>query len=132
MNRSRLFHIQSFRDSGFFHCTDVQIAGFSHSKFYRFWLFSLYRCTDRGFFTFKVLQIPAFFIVQMNRSRLFHIQSFTDSGFFHCTDRSFFTHSVAPWLETHRKIANVVGKLSRLSEIVKVVDGGGGGGGVKI
>ena len=26
-----------------------------------------------------------------------------------------------------RKIANVVGKLTRLSEIVKVVDGGGGG-----
>ena len=37
-----------------------------------------------------------------------------------------------PIVETCRKIANVVGKLSRLLEIVKVVDGGGGGEVVKI
>jgi hypothetical protein len=32
-----------------------------------------------------------------------------------------------PIVETRRKIVNVVGKLSMLSEIVKVVDGRGGG-----
>ena len=47
------------------------------------------------------------------------------------------THSVAPWSGGGRGggmpptlLLRPVGKLSMLSEIVKVVDGGGGGGGI--
>ena len=53
---------------------------------------------------------------------------FIDNKEYYTQSHLIFEHYIQ-WrriVETCRKIANVVGKLSRLLEIVKVVDGGGG------